>query len=391
MATTKLTESDLRNYIRNEVEKLTESNKATGFDQALNKSSISTTPLGDQGKVAAGAIAALVRAGGNLAEAKGYADHRWGNSHKISKALAASDFVAGGAILPQEVSSEIIELLRPQSAVRRMNPRTMNLDSGRLEVPRLDAGGAANWLGENVDIPTSEQEFGQVVLDAKKLAALTPISNDLIRDARQDVLDIVRDDLVRTMGTEEDTTFLTSSGTSAQPTGLRHLADSSTVTATNGTSAANIEADFKDLINALRTNNIPMTNPFFVMSARSFLALINLRDSTGGDLVFPQLRESAIGEGRVYGIPVIVSNNIPDDLGTGSDESLVFLVDASQVLLGQAGTLEVRVSDQASYAVSGSQVSTFERDQSLVRVISRVDLNVRHPKSIAVKTGIKWS
>jgi len=387
---TRMSKKDLDSYIAERIKEYSEADRANGFTGALNKAASATSKRAS-GTSAAGAIAALVRAGGNLSQAKSYADERWGNAHPVSKALAASDFTAGGAILPVDVSTEIIELLRPQSAVRRMNPRTVDLSSGRLEIPRLDAGGTANWIGENTDIPKSEQAFGNVVLDAKKLAALTPLSNDLIRDARQDVLDVVRDDLVRTLATAEDVQFLTGDGTENKPQGLRNLADSSTVSASNGTNAANIEADFKRLISDLRTNDIPMTNPWFVMSARSFLALINLRDGTSGDLVFPQLRESAIGEGQVFGIPVIVSNNIPDNLGSGNDESLVMLVDAGQVLLGQSGTLEVRVSDQASFTDSGSNVSSFERDQSLVRVISRVDLNVRHPKAIAVKTAVKWS
>ena len=359
----------------------------------LSKSPQVTNKPQDQGKKAAGCVAALMQGGGDLTKAEAFANREFGKNSEITKALSASDFTAGGALLPEPVSMELIELLRPRSVVRRMDPQTFDLsDGGQLAVPRVSKDASANWISENEDIPKSEPEFGQVVLDLKKHAAMVPISNDHVRAARQDVLDLVRRMLLRTMGDDEDKTLLMSDGTGNEPVGLRHLAASANVTGSAGTSADNIQQDFKDLMAALTTNNVPIENPRFIMSRRSWLSLLNLRDTTSGELVFPEVRNRAMSEaGTVYGIPVEVSNNVPDNLGTGSDESVVMLAEGSELMLGQDGRLEVETSREASYTASGSKVSTFERDQSLVRVISRLDFKAMHEEAIAVKTGVKWS
>jgi len=44
----------------------------------------------------------------------------------------------------------------------------------------------------------------------------------------------------------------------------------------------------------------------------------------------------------------------------------------------------------ASYTSSGTTISAFQGNPTLVHAILRHDLAVRHPESVAVKTGITW-
>jgi HK97 family phage major capsid protein len=73
--------------------------------------------------------------GGNNTTALSYAEKVFGKESPIVKALAATSFADGGALIPPEISSDIIELLRPASVVRRMDPDSQ--DHGRRGL-RLD-------------------------------------------------------------------------------------------------------------------------------------------------------------------------------------------------------------------------------------------------------------
>src|SRR3546814_17075123 len=60
-------------------------------------------------------------------------------------------------------------------------------------------------------------------MSAKRLTALVPITNQLIRRASMNVQMMIRDDLVEGVAVKEDQQFLRGVGSATAPTGLRHL------------------------------------------------------------------------------------------------------------------------------------------------------------------------
>ncbi len=330
-------------------------------------------------------IRSLAAAKGDVREAARFALKEYGESSIARKALAAGDATAGGFLVEGELANEVIDLLRPKSVIRQMNPIIVRPTKGTLEFPKITSGASANYLGENEDITVSEQVFGSVVLSAKKLAALVPVSNDLLRYGA-DADNIIRSDMVQAIATTEDVNFLRGQGLENKPRGLRYWADSGNVSATNGTSAAAIEKDFKDLLQALEGNNVPMSRPHWIMAPRSKNHLFTLRDANG-NLIYPEIRNAGP---VIHGYPVLVSNNVPTNLGSGSNETELYLVDADEIYLGEVHTVELDVSREGSYSSGGTMVSAFTRDQTLIRAILHHDLAVRHPVAVAVKTGITW-
>ena len=339
----------------------------------------------EPGFVFGAVVRGLAASGGNAGIARGVADH-FGMASSV-KALAAGDTTAGGILVQGDLANEVIELLRPMTSVRRIQPRSVKVARGTKEFPKLTSSATAAYVGENEDIASSEPAFGSVVMTAKKLACLVPVSNELISftdsvDAEREI----RDDMIETISQTEDSTLLRSNGTSNKPKGLRYWANASNITATNGTSATNIEDDFKDMLEDLEGNNVKLTRPHWIMASRSKNHLINLRDANG-NLIYPEIRNTTP---TVHGIPVVVSNNVPTNLGGGGNETEIYLADGNEVYLGEVEGIEVAVSTEASYLVNGSLVSAFSRDQTLLRVILHHDLAVRHDVGIAVKTGVTW-
>ena len=166
-------------------------------------------------------VQALAANKGSPKMAVPWAEKRWGDAaDQVVKALQASEDETGGFLVPEDMAADVIELLRAQSVVMQSQPMTVPMPSGNLTMPRLASGTAANYIGESEDIGATGVRFDNVRLSARKLAALVPISNDLLRFASPSVDAIVRDDLVQSMSLRMDIAFLRGAGTEQSPRGL---------------------------------------------------------------------------------------------------------------------------------------------------------------------------
>ncbi len=343
----------------------------------------------DKGLMFGRLIRAFAAAKGDLDKAVSYAKKEWGESDggEIVKALEAGDATAGGFIVPPNYSDDIIELLTPQVVVRALGARTAPMANGTLQVPKLTAGTAAGYIGETADITESQPVFGMVQLVAKKLATLVPISNDLIRFSRPSADTIVRDDVLRAMRTREDITFIRAAGTAFTPKGLRFHAVPANILTVNATvNLANVTIDLGRLVLALMEANVAMTTPGWMFAPRTWNFLMTIRDGNGNFAFRDEMLT-----GTLWGFPFKTTTQIPINLAvTGTDESEIYLVDFADVIIGESLNMTIDISTEASYIESGTLVSAFSRDQTLVRVIAEHDLGVRHPESIAVLSDVDW-
>jgi HK97 family phage major capsid protein len=303
----------------------------------------------------------------------------------VVKALAAGDLDAGGFMIKPEFATGIIEFLYNKTVVRRAGPQILPMNAGTLTLPKQTGSATAYYVGENQTITKSQPAGGQIVMTSKKLAALVPISNDLLRfDAGEQADRFVRNDLVRRIAVREDLAFLRGDGTQNTPRGLRYWAAAGNITASAGTSSANIETDVKVAINSLESNNVDILDAVWFMAPRSKNHLINLRD-TNGNLIYPSMRSS---NPTLFDRPVYTTNSIPTNLGgTGSE---LYLVNMLDVIIGESGGLQIEVDSGASYTDGNSLVSAFEKDQTVVRAIELHDLAVTHEQSVAVINNITW-
>jgi HK97 family phage major capsid protein len=314
-----------------------------------------------------------------------YAKKQWGADALVTKALSASNLSEGGALIPPDVASDIIPLLRPASAVDSLNPVFMPMPTGKIDVPKVTGGASASYIGENEDIPKTQQAFGMVSLVAKKLAALVPISNDLLlRTTGADT--IVRDDTVASLAQRGDLAKIRGLGTEHSPRGLRYQAASGNIIPANATvNLANVTDDLKKVFNAIEATNAKMIRPAWILSPRSKNYLMFVRDSNGNLVWHDEMKG-----GTLLGFPFRVTTQIPNNLGSGTDESEVYFADFADVVVGETGSLRVDISTEAAYMESGSLKSAFSLDQTVVRVIQEHDLGVRYDGSIVVLTAVKW-
>lgn len=338
-----------------------------------------------KGQRAACFIRCLVQSRGDLNRAADFANKL--GQPEVAKALGEGTLAGGGALVPEDMSEEVVELLRARAVVRRMGTSTIPMTMGSLTLPYINAGASATYVGENTNITKTEPTFGQITLTARKLAAIVPVSWDLLRDTSGRADAIVRDDLVSAMAVREDLAFIRGSGVSAEPKGLLNWAPSGNKFNANATiSTANTTTDLGTAIQKLMAGDIPFVKPGWLFSPRTYKYLTTARD-TNSNLVFAP--EMALQK-TLLGFPFAVTTQIPENLGSGTDESEIYLVDFASCVIGESLALEVSVHDGAAYHDGTNVIAALSQDQVVVKTIARHDFGARQRgKEIAIIQQVK--
>ena len=316
-------------------------------------------------------------------------------SGDMTKALSSENFTAGGAFVPEQLSTDIIEFLRARSVIRSLQPMIIPMPNGTATIPKLTGGATAAYVGESTVQNATQATTGQLRLVWKKLRATEPLSREFLQFSSPGSDTAIRDDLVNALATAEDSAFIRGLGVADGPKGLRFWAPAANVAisagADDGTvpTLAEVETDLTTLIQLLAGADVRMLRPAWIMSPRSKNFLFRLRDGNG-NLAFPEIRANPA---TLWGFPVGVSNNVPSDLaGAGSETiSELYLVDMADAVIGEATQMEIRLLEEASYTDSGGTlVSAPDRDEVVLIALERHDFGMRHDASVAVRTSVVY-
>jgi HK97 family phage major capsid protein len=351
--------------------------------------------------VFSGIIAALKHSPGNLVAAADYAKRtmtRTGVGEGVAMALSSVNASGGAVLIPTVLAQTVIERLIPNAVVRSMGPLSLPLNNGNLTMPRLSGGAVAGYIGRDNDAPVSQQTFDNVQLVAKKLACLVPIGNDLIRFAGIDqrVDGLIVEDTAFSMANAEDTAFIRGDGTNSTPKGLRNwclpanvLTATPTKTLTGQDLVQAIMSDAGRMVLTLRRANVRLRKPGWLMHPDSVQFLGDLLTTTGNK-VFPE-----IADGMFRGYPIGITTEIPTNLtssGATGNGSEIYFVDFAEMVIGESMSLSVAISMDATYTdpATGTPISAFQRDLTLIRIITENDFGPRHAEAIAVLDGVTW-
>lgn len=354
-----------------------------------------------KGGDAARCMIALAAVRGDPRGAADFVQRSYGqDGARVARALATGVGSSGGFLVPAEMASEVIELLRPQSAVMALGPRTIPMPNGNILLPRIDQGSQANYVGEMQVAPVSQPGFGAVQLSAKKLIALVPVSNDMIRFPSVEVEGMVRDDMVASIATRADGAFIRGNGTQQSPRGLLSYAASPVLQGQNllqpnpVINLQNVTTDLGRLELALKNANVRMVRPGWIMAPRTENFLMNLRDGLG-NLVYANEMAQGRLRGKAYRTTTQIPLNLPavaaDGTTATADGSEIYLADFVHVVIGETLGLILEVFPGGSYVdASGATISGISTDETVMRAIVHHDLGLRHEQAVAVLTGVRW-
>ncbi|MFW5407736.1 phage major capsid protein [Pectobacterium brasiliense] len=330
-------------------------------------------------------VMAIAAGKGDLSLAANFAEKDL-NDKTLSMAIStASD--SGGALVPQNMHSEVIELLRDRTIVRKLGARSMPLPNGNMSIPKMAGGAQAYYTGENKSAKSSESKYGDVKLSAKTLIALVPFSNQLIGRAGFNVESMVLEDILTTIQVREDKAFLRDDGTGDTPKGMRAVAMAASRFKkwVGDPTLLAIDDYLDDLMLMAMDGNSNMIACGWGMSNRTYMKLYGLRDGNGNK-VYPE-----IAQGMLKGYPIERTSAIPRNLGDAGNESEIYFADFNDVVIGEDGIMKVDFSNEATYPdADGNLVSAFTNNQSVIRVVTEHDIGFRHIEGLALGTEVTW-
>lgn len=302
--------------------------------------------------------------------------------HESFRSLSTQTPSEGGALVPENLSDEIIPLLRDISDPRALGARSVPLGNGNLTIPRQTGGANFQWVGENEKITSSKPTLGAIRLSAKKLAGLIPISNEMIRYSGIAADRWVRDELVNGIAEKEGTTAIYGTGTEYTPIGVKN-APGVNKSALNKIPNSD---DLANIVGQLVSQKFgALIRPGWVIPGVLWSILYNLKDGLGN-----YIHRKELDEGKLISFPYKINNNIIYNSAAPNADTEIYFGDWDKFLIGEDMAIEVKASEEATYWDGSQLVSAYTNDQTVMRAITRQDFGVRYGSAFVVRTGV-WT
>ena len=292
------------------------------------------------------------------------------------KALNAGTPSEGGFTVPLAFSGEYIEALVANTLLDKLNIRRVPLVNGNLSIPRMDSSSRASWIGEAKPAGKTQPTFGEVNMRAKKLAALIPVSNTLLRTSGVNLEGWIAEDLIRNTKVELDNALLNGTGTQYMPLGLANNANIQK----KGSSTTALELTMpNDMVALLQQANVRLENVHWLLNPIGESWLRNKAFASGPFAWSDEMSRT----GKLRGFEFHSSSTVAYKKGTApaKDYADFWLGDFAEMMFGISHDITIEMSRDGSYTADGQQISAFENDLTLVRLITECDFACRQPKA----------
>ncbi|MBI0275668.1 phage major capsid protein [Hafnia alvei] len=296
---------------------------------------------------------------------------------------------AGSLVEYQQFAGDFIEFLRPQTIVGRFGqngiPALHNVPF-KVSIPMQTTGGSAGWVGEGKAKPLTSFGFDNVKFEIAKIAAISVLTEELVRLATPAADTLVRNQLAAAVIARMDTDFVDPDKAKVAGVSPASITNGITGIPSTGRPESDIEAAFSQFIAA----NLTPASGVWLMSSTTALSLSMMRNPLG-QKVYPDM--TLLG-GSFSGLPVIVSEYVGNQL---------ILVNASDIYLADDGQVVVDMSREASLEMSASPagdstsgtgaelVSMWQTNSVAIRAERWINWQRRRDQAVAVITGVNYS
>jgi HK97 family phage major capsid protein len=133
----------------------------------------------------------------------------------VRAAMTTDNNEKGGYLVPSPLESAIVTLVEQWGVFRQNVGNVWDLTNGNRAVPKHGTDFTAYWVGENQEITPSDAALKLVQLNAKKLAVLGRVSNEMFEDPIVSFGDYLTGSIARAAAYAEDNAGFNGDGTSA--------------------------------------------------------------------------------------------------------------------------------------------------------------------------------
>lgn len=289
----------------------------------------------------------------------------------------ASSTINSPELTQEQVQKMLVQPLMAASVFLASGPRIFDTDGNQIRIPTLVGMDEPSWHGENELITEVDPDFGEITLlpsTMKSVKSLTRFSNELARQSVVALDSALRDRMVSDVAAKLDSAFFAGTGgttAGTEPQGMLNWTGTTAIP-----NVGNLELDhLLDALGAAMASNVDASRCKWFMRSNTFIDIRKLKDTSGKYLVQPDPTQDALF--RLFGIPVVVTNRIPEAAGSTVTTS-VALADMSKVAVARDTAPSVKVLDQ-----------TFGQfDQQAIRVVARYDTKPMLPEAVVILRGV---
>lgn len=280
----------------------------------------------------------------------------------VTKAVQTGDF--SGFIRPELAEAYFAET-RKVSVVQSL-ARQVPLSANGVDVPIVTSKPTAGWVSEGGQKPTTNGGLGIKTMAPKKLAAIVPVSAEVVRSNPGGFMEILKQDIAEAFAKAFDAAAL--HGTDS-PFGSDQNLAATSKTVTLGTATAakgGLFADINEGLNVLAKDRKRLTG--FALDT-VVEPMLNSSVDNNGRPIFTASPTTGTAEsvvaGTLLGRPAVFAEGIAPATTTGS--VVGFGGDWSKCIWGTVGGITFDVSTEAAVTIGGKLVSLFENNLVAVR------------------------
>lgn len=299
-------------------------------------------------------------------------------SSLISRADAA-------ALIPEDVSAEILANVPGQSAVMQLGRRLPNLAAAQRRMPVMSALATAYFVSGDTGLKqTSEVNWANKYIDAEELAVIVPIPEAVLDDASYDIWAEVRPAIEAAIGKAIDQAVLY--GTNIPATWTTNLGAAGIVAGANAAGHQISAAAYADLYEAILGEAVAAAGAFGLVEQDGFMVtgsiaalamkakLRNVRATTG-ELIFSGSMQQA-GAYTLDGAPCVFPTN-------GAIDDTYWLISGqwNQLVYAMRQDITYKVLDQAVIQDGNGAIvyNLAQQDMVALRAVIRLGFALPNP------------
>lgn len=283
------------------------------------------------------------------------------STDKEYRDLNRTDGTGGYFVPPLWAMQRFIELARSSRPYANLCP-TEALPPGTdsINIPKIATGtSTAIQTADNAVVSETDLSDTSVQANVKTIAGQQPLSIQLLDQSPLNFDEIIFRDLAADYATKLDIQVISGSNGSGQVKGVRNASGIETIAATSaGTELAKAKLIYQKIADGIqRVHTLRFLPPeVIVMHPRRWAAFMGVFASDDRPLVVPNgpafnqlgVLAGVVSQqqvGQMHGLPVVTDPNLPTLLGAGTNEDVVHVLRASDLLLFESG-IRTRTLDQ---------------------------------------------
>jgi HK97 family phage major capsid protein/HK97 family phage prohead protease len=265
-------------------------------------------------------------------EVEAMVEHMWHTKAAVAAGTTTDATWAGPLVVTQPLN-EFLELLRPRTLLGSI-PGLRHVPFN-ISVPSQTSGGTYGWVGQGLAKPVTKAAYATVTLPFAKAAGIIVLTEELVRLSTPSAEGLVREEMIAGMAQFLDTQFVDPTVAVAANVSPASITNGGSTAAASGVTSAAAKLDLATSVAVFTAANIPLSGSVWLMSDSNAFGLAMSVNALGQPL-FPGM---SITGGSIFGIPVIVSNNVGNR---------IILLHAPSVLFADDGGVSIDVSREAS-------------------------------------------